>query len=123
MIGRIASGIWHFFDGVRKFLHLLMLLVIFGIVVGALRTSIPHIADNSALVIAPQGDIVEQLSGSPVDQALDRAQGNGPGETLLWDLKDALHAAKKDAHQGGGARSEFDDRRRAADSRRVRVRH
>ena len=30
MIGRIASGIWHFFDGVRKFLHLLMLLVIFG---------------------------------------------------------------------------------------------
>jgi protease IV len=96
MIGRIASGIWHFFDGVRKFLHLLMLLVIFGFVVGALRTSIPHIADNSALVIAPQGDIVEQLSGSPVDQALDRAQGKGQGETLLWDLMDALRAAKKD---------------------------
>ena len=74
-----------------------MLLVIFGFVVGALRTSIPHIADNSALVIAPQGDIVEQLSGSPVDQALDRAQGKGQAETLLWDLMDALRAAKKDA--------------------------
>ena len=59
----------------RKFLHLLLLLVIFGFVVGALRTSIPRIADNSALVIAPRGEIVEQLSGEPIDQALARAQG------------------------------------------------
>jgi protease-4 len=97
MIGRIASGLWRGLDGLRKFLHLLLLLVIFGFIVGALRTSIPHIADNSALVISPQGEIVEQLSGSPVDQAIERAQGKGQGETLLWDLIDVLRAAKKDA--------------------------
>ncbi len=97
MFGRIALGIWRGLDGLRKFLHLLLLLVIFGFIVGALRTSIPHIADNSALVIEPQGEIVEQLSGSPVDQAIARAQGQGSGETLLWDLIDALRAAKKDA--------------------------
>jgi protease-4 len=97
MIGRIFVGIWRGLDGLRKFLHLLVLLTIFGFVVGALRTSIPHIADASALVIAPKGEIVEQLSGSPVDQALEKVQGNAKQETLLWDLIDALKAAKKDA--------------------------
>jgi protease IV len=97
MIGRIFVGIWRGLDGLRKFLHLLVLLTIFGFVVGALRTSIPHIADASALVISPKGEIVEQLSGSPVDQALARVQGDAREETLLWDLVDALKAAKKDA--------------------------
>jgi protease-4 len=97
MIGRIFVGIWRGLDGLRKFLHLLVLLTIFGFVVGALRTSIPHIADASALVLAPKGEIVEQLSGSPVDQALEKVQGNRKEETLLWDLIDALKAAKKDA--------------------------
>ena len=59
----------------------MLLLVIFGFVVGALRTSIPHIADKSALVIAPQGQIVEQFTGDPVDQACARAQGDAPAET------------------------------------------
>src|SRR6478736_1167073 len=97
MIGRIFVGIWRGLDGLRKFLHLVVLLTMFGFVVGALRTSIPHIADASALVIAPKGEIVEQLSGSPVDQAMARVQGDAREETLLWDLVDALKAAKKDA--------------------------
>ena len=97
MIGRIFAGIWRGLDGLRKFLHLVVLLTIFGFVVGALRTSIPHIADASALVIAPKGEIVEQLSGSAVDQAMARVQGDAREETLLWDLVDALKAAKKDA--------------------------
>lgn len=97
MIGKIFGGIFRGLDILRKFLHLVLLLVIFGILVGALRTSIPHIADHSALVIQPRGDIVEQLTGSPVDQALAKAQGNAQAETLLWDLTDALKAAKQDA--------------------------
>src|SRR5688572_2689261 len=97
MIGRILAGLWLGLDGLRKFLHLLLLLVIFGFVVGALRTSIPRIEDNSALVIAPRGEIVEQLTGDPIDQALARAQGTRQAETLLWDLVDALESAKKDA--------------------------
>ena len=96
MIARIFGVIWHGLDGLRKILHLVLLLTIFGFVVGALRTSIPHIVDRSALVIAPKGEIVEQLSGSPVDQALAKAQGDAQAETLLWDLIDAIKAAKKD---------------------------
>ncbi len=97
MIGRFFAALWRFLDGARKVLHLVLLLVIFGFVVGALRTSIPRIADHSALVIAPRGQIVEQISGDPIDQAISRAQGERRDETLLWDLVDALHAAKKDA--------------------------
>ena len=97
MLGRILAGLWLGLDGLRKFLHLVLLLVIFGIVVGALRTSIPRIGDNSALVIAPRGEIVEQLSGDPVEQALERVQGTRKAETLLWDLVDALESAKTDA--------------------------
>jgi protease-4 len=97
MIGRFFVLLWRGLDGARKLLHLLLLLVIFGFVVGALSTSIPHIADHSALVIAPKGEIVEQLSGDPIDQAIARAQGDRQEETLVWDLVDALKAAKKDA--------------------------
>ena len=97
MLGRILAGLWLGLDGLRKFLHLVLLLVIFGIVVGALRTSIPRIGDNSALVIAPRGEIVEQLSGDPVEQAIERVQGTRKAETLLWDLVDALESAKTDA--------------------------
>ncbi len=97
MIGRFFAVLWRGLDGARKVLHLILLLVIFGFVVGALRTSIPRIADNSALLIAPNGEIVEQLSGDAFDQALARAQGERRDETLLWDLVDALQAAKKDA--------------------------
>jgi protease-4 len=96
MVGRFFAGLWLALDGLRKFLHLLLLLVIFGFAVGALRTSIPRIEDNSALVIAPRGEIVEQLTGDAVDQAIARAQGVRQAETLLWDLIDALQAARKD---------------------------
>ena len=96
MIGKILVGIWRGLDGLRKFLHLVLLLVLFGFIFGALRSSIPHIADASALVIAPKGEIVAQLTGSPVDQAIARAQGDAQAETLLWDLLDALEAAKDD---------------------------
>ena len=96
MVGRILRGIWLGLDGLRKFLHLVLLLIIFGVLIGALWSSIPHIADRSALVIAPRGEIVEQLTGDAVDQAIARAQGTQRDETLLWDLIDALKAAKDD---------------------------
>jgi len=96
MIGRVFANIFRGIDVVRKFLHLVLLLLIFGVLVGALKGSMPRIADNSALVVAPRGEIVEQLSGSAIDQALARAQGERQSETLVWDLVDALQAARKD---------------------------
>ena len=97
MFGRVIGYIFRGVDLLRKFLHLVLLVLIFGVIIGALKGTLPRIADHSALVIAPKGEIVEQLSGSPVDQALSKVQGERQAETLVWDLVDALRAAKQDA--------------------------
>ena len=90
------SGLWRGLDALRKVLHLVLLLVIFAIVVGALRGAVPRIPSKAALLVAPQGELVEQLSGAPVERALEEARGEGHAETLLWDLTDSIHAAASD---------------------------
>lgn len=83
-------------DRLRKTLHLLLLLALFGFLVGALRGSIPKIPSDAVLVIEPEGEIVEQLSGDPLQRALAEARGGGNDETLLRDLTEAILAARDD---------------------------
>jgi protease IV len=90
-------GLWRALDGLRKALHLIVLLVLFGLVIGLLRSSVPHVPARAALYIAPEGELVEQLSGEPVERAVEEARGEEHNETLLWDLTDALHAAASDS--------------------------
>ena len=95
---RAFSGlIWRILEGIRKVLHLALLLLIFGFVLAALHTSIPIIPRSAALVIAPQGQLVEQLSGDPVRRAFGEASGGPAPETLLRDVTDAIAAAKADS--------------------------
>lgn len=84
------------FEGLRKTLHLLLLLAIFGFIFGALQGSIPKMPDDAALVIRPEGEIVEQQSGDPLELALAEARGMGRNETTLRDLTEAIEAAKDD---------------------------
>src|SRR6185295_2249774 len=96
-IGAVFLAIGRGLDWVRKFLHLILLLLIFGFIIGALRVSMPAIPTKAALVVAPQGEIVEQLSGDPIQRAIDQARGTGRSETLLRDLTDSIRAAAKDS--------------------------
>lgn len=89
--------IWRILEGIRKVLHLALLLLIFGMVLAALHTSIPMVPRTAALVIAPQGELVEQLSGDPVRRAFGEASGGPAPETLLRDVTDAITAAKADS--------------------------
>lgn len=95
-MGRFFGAVWRGLDGLRRVLHLILLLVIFGFIVGALRSTIPRLPAEAALVIAPTGEIVEQLSGDPFERALAEAQGAGTSETLLRDLTEAIRAAAGD---------------------------
>ena len=95
-IGAVFFAIGRGLDWVRRFLHLILLLLIFGFIIGALRVSIPNVPSKAALVIAPEGEIVDQLSGDPIQRAIDQARGSGRSETLLWDLTDSIRAAAKD---------------------------
>src|SRR3989440_7548059 len=90
------SGLWRGLDGLRKVLHLIVLLAIFVVLVGVLRAGVPRIPARAALLIAPQGELVEQLSGDPVTRAVEEARGEGHAETLLWDLTDSIRAAAGD---------------------------
>ena len=94
--GRFFHGIWRGLDVLRRCLHLLLLLALLGIVIGALWQSTPHLPDKAALVVQPSGDIVEQLSGQPIERAINEAQGQGRPQTLLWDLTTAIRAAASD---------------------------
>jgi len=94
--GAIIFAIGRGLDWVRRFLHLILLLIIFGFVIGALRVSLPTLPSKAALVISPEGEIVDQLAGDPIARAIAQARGMTRPETLVWDLTDAIRAAAKD---------------------------
>jgi protease IV len=89
--------IWRILEGIRKVLHLALLLLIFGFVLAALHTSIPVVPRSAALVISPQGELVEQISGDAVRRAFGEASGGPAPETLLRDVTEAIAAAKTDS--------------------------
>src|ERR1041384_7564510 len=88
--------IWRVLDTLRKVLHLIVLLVLFLGLGAALSPSIPIVPHKTALVIAPQGTLVEQLAGDPFDRAVAALYGQQRAETLVRDLVDAIEAAKTD---------------------------
>jgi protease IV len=96
LLRSILLGLWRGLDGLRKFLHLLLLLIFFGFLVGLVHVSVPSVPAKAALLIEPEGRLVEQLSGDPLARAVEDARGQGRPETLLWDLTDSIRAAAKD---------------------------
>jgi protease-4 len=88
--------VWRLLEGLRKALHLILLLVIFGFILAALHTSAPVVPRSAALVIAPEGELVEQLSSDPLRRAFGEASGGPAPETLLKDVIDSIQAAKGD---------------------------
>jgi protease IV len=92
----ILWGVWRGLDGLRKVLHLLLLIVIFGVIIWALSSSAPAMSVRTALVVKPEGQLVEQLSGDAVQRAIQNAQGQQRQETLLWDLVEAIRGAATD---------------------------
>jgi protease IV len=89
--------VWRILEGVRRVLHLILLLVIFGFILAALHTSIPAVPRSAALVLAPEGELVEQLATDPVRRAFGQASGGPAPETLLKDVIDAIQLAKGDS--------------------------
>jgi protease-4 len=92
----ILGGIWRGLDGLRKVLHLILLIVIFGVIVWAVSSSAPGVPERAALIVKPEGRLVEQLSGDPVQRAIANAQGDQRHETLVWDLVAAIRGAATD---------------------------
>lgn len=95
-IAAFFTFVWRALDGLRKVLHLIVLLAMFLLIGAALSPNIPIVPHKTALVIAPQGALVEQLAGDPFDRAIAELYGRQRAETLVRDLTDAIEAAKTD---------------------------
>lgn len=93
---RIVSAIWRGADGVRKVLHLLLLVILFLVFFGAMSGSVPAVPRHAALLIQPVGALVDQLDGDPYELALAEVLGEAPPQTLVQDVVDALAFAKDD---------------------------
>jgi protease IV len=100
-VGAASMGffglVWRILEGVRRTLHLILLLVIFGFILAVLHTSVPLVPRSAALVIAPEGELVEQLSSDPLRRAIGQASGGPAPETLLKDVIEAVESAKNDS--------------------------
>ena len=95
-IGVILRFIWGVLDAIRKVLHLLLLLVLVALYISATQPSLPIIPGKAALVIAPQGTLVEEISGDPISRRISHLAGDFEDETLLRDIQEALTRAKTD---------------------------
>jgi protease-4 len=80
----------------RVTVNVLFVAVIIAVIVIALSGGGPDVPKTAALVIKPDGRLVEQLGGDPMERAMQELTGQGEPQTLLKDLVDAIAAAKDD---------------------------
>lgn len=97
-IARFFVGLWDAMNFTRRLiLNLLFfaLLLLFLAILGSGPRTRP-LLDRTALVIAPEGALVEQYSSDPLTRALGKALGEKGGEVQLRDLVRSLDAARRD---------------------------
>jgi len=97
-IGRLLSIVWWPIAAIRNLVFSLIALVIFFAVVAGMLQPGPTVPNGVALVISPQGVIVEQRTQQdPTEELInDMLGGNSPQETELQDVLDALELAATD---------------------------
>jgi protease-4 len=95
-LGKLLRAIWLGLNTLRRVLHLILLLVIFGALLAALVGQPRPVPSRAALVLDPTGELVEQLAGSPLDRALAELNQEEEPQTLVRDLTDSLDRAIDD---------------------------
>lgn len=95
-IARLAGWLWRALDGLRRVLHLVLLLVIFAVVIAGVAGGPVQVPASGALIVDPEGELVEQLAGDPLDRALGELQGDGVRQVLVQDIVESLETAAGD---------------------------
>jgi protease-4 len=98
IFARLFRAIWQIVDGARKvLLNLIFLLILYVVAMVFIDSSETLIIQpDTALLLRPQGDVVEEYSGTPLDQALEQVTDGTRSETRLRDLTDAVRRAATD---------------------------
>ncbi len=95
-LGGVIRFVWSIIDAARRVLHLVLLLIIFGILAALFLPEVPVLPRSAALVLAPRGDVVEQLRGDPVDRAFEELTGESEPQSRLKDLIDSVRHGRDD---------------------------
>ena len=94
---RWIAAAWRALDFTRRaILNLLLLAIILMVAIGLLRRGPPVLGDNTTLVLALQGPIVDQRAGNVRDSAVAQLRGDATASTTLRDVLDVLDAAAED---------------------------
>jgi protease-4 len=100
-VAGVLSGLWTAVDESRRFVVNILFLALVVWLVWAAIAGRPRVPRGAALVVRPQGVLVEQLSRRTVENTvLQDLAGERGRETLLKDLLDAVRAAKDDKRIG-----------------------
>ncbi|MDE2234680.1 MAG: signal peptide peptidase SppA [Gammaproteobacteria bacterium] len=114
-IVQIFGGTWRLWDFLcRLVINLLITVTVIFILVGIISSHQLQVPSRAALVVDPQGDLVEQYSGDPAQRAINKLLGQKQRQqTRLRDVVAAIERAKNDSRikalvletddlQGGG---------------------
>jgi len=94
---RALKRVWGWIDATRRvFINLLFLVIAIVLLSMAFTGGGPKIAKSTALVIEPDGQLVEQLTAKSFKEILDETRGKQIRETLLKDVIDAIDMARDD---------------------------
>ncbi|NNC77033.1 MAG: signal peptide peptidase SppA [Woeseiaceae bacterium] len=93
---RVFSGLWRGLNGLRKAMHLVLLLLVFFLFIGVMSGTAPILPDQAVLEIRPAGFLVEEYKGDPFDRAIQEMLGDAPPQTIVQDIVDALEYSSND---------------------------
>lgn len=98
-MAKLFSGLWKALNFTRQLFFNLLFVFILILILAAIFGGKPtlRVPEGSALVIHPAGSLVEELSGNPVDRALNKALDKERPETSMHDMIAAIKAGAKDS--------------------------
>lgn len=95
-IGRVFGFAWRVLDGIRRGVHLVLMLLVLVALAAIIAQRPGALPDKFALVLNPQGVLVEQYAGDPLERAMDAARGLESNQVLLSELVEMIDAAAGD---------------------------
>jgi protease IV len=94
---RFMRGTWNTLNFTRRLILNLILVVVLWLLFAAFFRSAPILNDHTALVLDPQGSIVEQYSTDAGERAIANLSGETSKEILLRDLLHVIDEATTDS--------------------------
>ena len=96
LIVRLIRGIWNTLNFTRRLIFNAVFVILLFLLFAAFFRSAPIIGEHTALVLDPEGTIVEQYSTDPSERALGNLSGDSTREVQLRDLLRVIEAAAAD---------------------------